>query len=141
MAYLQAFVLCLVLACILCSSRPADVDLTSCTGPVVQAPDRICSAYYYRFDLGTPVTQALVTCRFLDGNVLGGNVVAFHGDTEWGIGLRWTADDALEVAVHPEAELVARETAAKYLGRKLSYSYRDLQPTDPEWQVCIPGHD
>lgn len=71
----------------------------------------------------------------------GGKAVASYGDTEWGIGLRWTANDALEVAVHPDARQVAKSAAAQYLGRKLRYSYRDLQPTDPAWQVCALGRD
>lgn len=101
-------------------------------------PDGKCSAYYYQTDYhsGGKTTQAMVDCT-VDGQRLGGNVVAFH-HLKSGIGLRWIDANTLEVAVPSDVEINDSRPSSTYLGHQLQYRYRYLQPNEPAALGCNP---
>ena len=113
-------------------------DYPTCTGSRVNFAGGNCSAYYYKTDYGTGsvTTQALTDC-LIDGQRLGGNVVAFH-TLDHGIGLRWLDANTLEVAVPDHIKLENQRTKDLYRGHPLSYQYRSLQPGEPEFSGCSP---
>ena len=110
---------------------------STCSGPEVLIPGGKCTAYYYQADYGagSATTQALVKC-LIDSQQLGGNVVAFH-TLDHGIELKWLDETTLEVAVPKGAKLEDRRLAAAYMGHKLVYRYRYLQPSDQQFVGCL----
>jgi hypothetical protein len=110
----------------------------SCRGDEVFYPGGKCSAYYYQTDYnsGGETTQAMVDCT-INGQRLGGNVVAFH-NLKTGIGLRWIDAKTLEVAVPTGVALNDQRTSNTYLGHQLQYRYRNLQPNEPAALGCDP---
>jgi hypothetical protein len=113
-------------------------DYATCSSEPISHPGGKCDAYYYQTDYrsGGATTQAMVACR-VDGERLGGNVVAFH-TLEHGIGLRWMDATTLEVAVPSGVRLEDKRTSDVYFGHKLTYVYRSLAPDDPAYAGCRP---
>lgn len=116
----------------------AGSDYPKCTGPRVNVAGGKCSAYYYQTDYGSGgvTTQALTDC-IINGERMGGNIVAFH-TLSHGIGLRWLDPNTLEVAVPDGIRLENQHSKGGFLGHQLSYKYRSLRPGEPEFSGCNP---